>query len=186
MDFQKDELQRRNLGDVYNIQLKQGYCATMNKAFFDFISNDWALNSEVNDFLNVRYILTDKLLDSSFIYRDSAAQLRLYERTNYYPRAWWKSQLGRTGPEIEEENKENIRQTAYSDLYQKIEVNCPANDTLIISENFYPGWKCYDNGKRVGLFAPTIKKYPSIFRAVALDKGRHTLEFRYNKPFIWF
>jgi hypothetical protein len=185
-DMQNDDLRRRNLGDVYNIQTKLGYCATMNKPYFDFISAGWALNSEVNDLLNIRFIITDKTLDSNFNFKDSTKELKLYERKNYYPRIYWKSQIGQSGPVIEEENKESIRQSVYSDLYQKIEVECPGHDTLIISENYYPGWKCYDNQKMTQVFPAPIRNYPPTLRAVALEKGHHILEFKYNKVFYWF
>lgn len=185
-DIEKDDLLRRNIGDVYNIQTKMGYCATMNKTYFDFIGEGWDLTSEVHDLLNIRYIVTDKTLDSNFIFRDSTQQLKLYERKNYYPRIYWKHQLGMQGKDIEEENKTTIKQVAYSDLYQKIEVDCLTPDTLIVSENNYPGWGCFDNAQKVKVFSPTIKNYTPIFRAVALDKGHHSLEFRYNKVFYWF
>lgn len=185
-DIQNDDLLRRNIGDVYNIQTKLGYGATMNKAYFDFICADWALNSEVNDLLNVKYVLTDKILDSNFIFKDSTQHLNLYERKNCYPRIYWRSQLGKPGAIIEEENKPTIKQLVYSDSYQKIEIDCPTPDTLIVSENYYPGWKCYDNGKKIGVFPASIKKYPSLFRSIAVEKGHHLIEFKYNKVFYWF
>ena len=185
-EIQNDDLLRRNIGDIYPIQTKLGYGATMNKSYFDFIGAGWDLNSEVNDLLNIRYVVTDKALDSNFLYRDSAAHLKLYERKHYYPRAYWKKQLGMQGPSIEEENKGAIRQTAYSDGYQRIEIDCQEPDTLIVSENYYPGWKCYDNGERTEIFPAHIKNYPPLFRSVAITKGHHVIEFRYNKVFYWF
>lgn len=180
-NFQNDDLLRRNIGDVYAIQTKMGYCATMNRPYFDFISRGWGSNaSEVNDLLNIRYVVTDKVLDSNYVFKDSTGGLNLYERKSYYPRMYWKSQLGRPGPEIERENEGTIRPLAYSDEYQKIMVDCQTPDTLILSENFYPGWKCYDNGRRIPLFPAAIKQYPRLFRAVVLEKGRHLLEFKYN------
>jgi hypothetical protein len=185
-DMQKDDSLRRNIGDIYDIQTKMGYGATMNKPYADFLKRGWELNSEVNDLLNIKYVITDKILDSNYIFKDSAAHLNLYERPNYYPRIYWKRQLGKPGRAIEEENKETIKQLAYSDYNQKIEVECMAADTLIISENYYPGWKCSDNGKKTAIFPAHIKDYPPIFRSIALDKGHHVIEFSYNKVFYWF
>jgi hypothetical protein len=178
--------ERRNLGDVYNIQTSFGYSATYNKAYLDFFNLDRRPNSEIGDLLNIRYVITDKTLDSNFIFKDSVPGIRLYEKRNYYPRIYWKRQLDMRGEEIEIENKGTIRQTEYSDLYQRIEVDCAAHDTLIISENYYPGWECYDNGVETTIRPAVIKNYPPLFRSITLDKGRHIVEFRYNKVFHWF
>lgn len=178
---------RRNLGDVYTIQTKYGYGATTNRAYFDFMNFGKGENEEIQDLLNVRYILSDKLLDSTnYIFKDSVRHMNLYERRTYYPRVYWKSQLGMKGEAIEEENKGSIREQVYSDGYQRFEVDCGTPDTLIFSENDYPGWSCYDNGKKVAIQVAAIKNYPPLFRSVVLDKGHHLLEFKYNKVFYWF
>jgi len=175
---------RRNLGDVYNVQTKFGYCATVNQSYYNFIY--YSKDSEIDDLLNVRYVITDKLLGSNFIFRDSTRYLNLYERRNYYPRCYWKHQLGERGTEIEGENKGIIRQLTYADQYQKWLIHCNSPDTLVFSENDYPGWKCYDNQKEITIYEPTIKNYPRLFRCITLDKGQHIIEFTYNKVFYWF
>jgi len=185
-DMSDYALERRNLGDLYNIQTRSGYSATVNQAYADFTGIDQSLHSEVNDLLNVRYILTDKLLDSNFIFKDSIPNLKLYETKNWYPRCYWKRQLGLPGKIIEEENRSSIQQLAYSDQYEKLVIDCPQKDTMIFSENYYPGWECYDNGKLVNIYAVTIKKYPPLFRSIVLDKGQHIVEFKYKKVFYWF
>jgi hypothetical protein len=185
-DMSDYALERRNLGNMYNIQIPYGYSATYNKAYLDFLNVDGNLNSETNNLLNIRYIITDKILDSAFILKDSVQQIKLYEKRNYYPRIYWQRQLSLHGAEIEAENKSTIQQLAYSDLYQKIAVDCQIPDTLIIAENVYPGWKCYDNQKEIPIRPAKIKNYPPLFRSVVLDKGHHLLEFKYNKVFHWF
>jgi hypothetical protein len=185
-DMANYALEWRNLGDIYAIQTKSGYGATVNRAYSYFIRVDPRPNSEVNDLLNVRYILTDKRLDSSFIFKDSIRGLRLYERRNYYPRCYWKRQLGKPGEEIEKENAGVIQPLEYSDQYQKIAVECTVPDTLIFSENYYPGWKCYDNQKRIEIYPARIGNYPPLFRSIALSGGHHIIEFKYNKVFYWF
>lgn len=185
-DMQNGDSLRRNIGDIYDIQTKMGYGATMNKPYSDFLRGGWESGSEINDLLNIKYVITDKILDSTYKFKDSAEHISLYERANYYPRIYWKRQLGQPGRIIEEENKETIKQVSYSDYHQKIEVECMIADTLIISENYYPGWKCYDNGKKIPIYTPQIKGHPPIFRSIALDKGHHVIEFSYNKVFYWF
>lgn len=185
-DMQDYSRVRRNLGDVYDIQTQLGYGATYNRSYLDFLSIDRTLDGEVASLMNIKYVITDKVLDANYVFKDSVQGLRLYERRNYYPRIYWKSQLGKKGSEIEEENKASIHQLAYTDLYQKIDVECPAHDTLIIGENVYPGWKCYDNRREMPITAAKIGQYPPLFRSIVLDKGHHILEFKYNKVFYWF
>lgn len=179
-------LVRRNLGAIYTIQTNWGYGATVNKPYADFTEMDHVRNPEINDLLNVRYVLADAPLDSNFIFKDSLGQIMLYERKTWYPRCYWKRQLGKQGNEIEIENQGFIRELAYSDYYQKFDVRCEIPDTLIFSENDYPGWTCFDNGKNIKTFSPTIKNYTPLFRAIVLNKGEHLIEFRYNKVFSFF
>jgi len=185
-DMDNYALVRRNLGDIYNIQTKLGYGATINMAYSNFINTDQSLNSGVNDLLNVRYVIADRRLDQGLIFKDSIQQMILYERKNWYPRCYWRRQLGMRGEEIEAENRGSIRQLAYSDLYQKIAVECTTRDTLIFSENYYPGWICTDNQQKIDIYPATIKNYPPLFRSIILDKGQHIIEFKYRKVFYWF
>ena len=185
-------LTKRNLGDVYNIQTKWGYDATVNKIYYQFLNHDpkperdTLSDPEIDDLLNIRYVMTDQILDSNYIFRDSTADFNLYERKNYYPRCYWKHQLGEPGRAIEAENEAVIRQLSYSDVDQKWVIQCSSPDTLIFSENSYPGWRCYDNQREVKMIPVSIKNHPPLFRCVALNKGSHIVEFRYRKVFYWF
>jgi len=183
-DMQQRWLVRRNIGDVYAIQTKMGWAGTINKSYYDFINTSG--DPEVDDLLNVKYVIADKVLDSNFIFRDSLQQMILYERRNCYPRCYWKHQLGKPGTSIEAENKGSIRQLVYSDDYQQWSVDCNTPDTLIFSENDYPGWKCYDYQQEIPIYKPAILHYPPLFRGIALEKGQHIIEFKYWKLFHWF
>ena len=46
---------------------------------------------------------------------------------------------------------------------------------LVLSEDYHPDWKAYDNGKPV----PILQAYHT-FRAVALEPGQHEVVFRYE------
>lgn len=177
---------RRSIGDIYDIQTKWGYAATVEESYFQFVTGRDGSDPQKDDLLNVRYILADQALDSSYIYKDSIPHLLLYERRNYYPRCYWRHQVGKPGVQIEEENKEMVMPLEYSDLYQKVQVNCSSSDTLVFSENYYPGWECFDNGKRVSIFKWGLPGGHPLFRAVYLDRGHHLLEMRYNKVFYFF
>jgi hypothetical protein len=185
-DLQDYNQERRNLGDLYAIQTRYGYGATINLAYANFIDARRGNDPVADDLLNVRYVLTDKNLDSTCIFKDSVSGMRLYERRTWYPRVYWKRQLGLSGAQIETQNAGAIRQLAYRDGYERYAVNCIAADTLIFSENAYPGWNCTDNGRSLPIYVPTIPGHPPLFRAVALGVGQHLLEFRYNKVFYVF
>jgi hypothetical protein len=49
---------------------------------------------------------------------------------------------------------------------------------LVLTENYLPDWKAYDNGKPV----PVLQAYHT-FRAVALAPGHHEIEFRYDPKY---
>jgi len=185
-DMNDYSLVRRNLGAVYSIQTKWGYGATVNKAYGDFTKMDRIATPEMDDLLNIRYVLTDKILDSNYLFREASGRIRLYERRTWYPRCYWKRQLGEAGPQIERENAGLIKQLAYSDNDEKLTVKCNTADTLIFSENNYPGWHCYDNGKNIPILTIALKNYPPLFRGIVLNPGMHLIEFRYNKKFYWF
>jgi len=173
----------RNLGDIYKIQTKMGYGGSINESYFKFI---YSKNPGIDDLLNIKYVISDKRLDSNFVFKDSVNYLRLYERKNCYPRCYLQHQLGEKGATIEIENQTKIRQLSYSDEYQKWSVDCYSPDTLIFSENFYPGWKCYDNLNEIKIYEASIKNYRPLFRSIPLDKGHHIVEFKYKKVFYWF
>ncbi len=49
---------------------------------------------------------------------------------------------------------------------------------LVLSENYHPDWKAYDNGKPV----PVLQAYHT-FRAVPLQPGQHEVVFRYDSKY---
>jgi len=67
---------------------------------------------------------------------------------------YWKSQLGMQGPLIEAANRESLRQTTYSDVYQRIELKCPVSDTLIMAENYYPDGSAMTTGRESQFIRP--------------------------------
>jgi hypothetical protein len=175
---------RRNIGDVYRIQCTQGFGATYYMPYHDFTTK--APLEDRDRFLNVRYVVTDKRLDSGYVLKDSMRHLRLYERADHYPRVYWAGQVGERGADMIREDSASIRLLAYSDMSQRYEVECSKSDTLVFSENYYPGWSCYDNGKKVPVVARSVEGYAPLFRSVLVEKGHHVIEFRYAKAFYWF
>jgi hypothetical protein len=56
----------------------------------------------------------------------------------------------------------------------KTTVNLPRPGFLFLSENFYPNWRAFENGKELKVHQANI-----TFRAVYLPAGNHTVEWRY-------
>jgi uncharacterized membrane protein YfhO len=46
---------------------------------------------------------------------------------------------------------------------------------LFLSENYYPAWKAYEDGKLL-----TTLKADYTFRAIPLARGKHTIDCRYE------
>jgi hypothetical protein len=61
-----------------------------------------------------------------------------------------------------------------------IKVFCSTDGFLFLSDTYYPGWRCYVDGKPTKIYRANY-----CFRAVRVDRGEHIVEFRYlPKSFI--
>jgi hypothetical protein len=56
-----------------------------------------------------------------------------------------------------------------------VEVEMPKDGFLVLSENYYPAWKAYVDGKEAKIY-----KADYLFRAIYLDQGKHTLKLIYD------
>ncbi len=65
--------------------------------------------------------------------------------------------------------------TFYSPNKIVVEVDSKYPGYLILSENWYPGWKAYDNGKEVEIFRANY-----ILRSIYLEKGKHEIKLIYK------
>ncbi|HTC00459.1 MAG TPA: hypothetical protein VK705_07235 [Ferruginibacter sp.] len=167
-----------NIGDVYKIQTKMGHSATMNKPYFDFIAQDWNRNSEVNDLLNIKYVISKDSINLPLIMRDDNLQLNLYERPTAYSRLFLKSATNKTIKNTP--TAFTYTKICYSDLYQKYEVNVASSDTLVFSENYYDGWKIFLDSKRVDILQPSINNELPLLMGIKIPEGKHIVELKYN------
>jgi hypothetical protein len=56
-----------------------------------------------------------------------------------------------------------------------VDVEMPQDGFLLLSENYYPAWKAYVDGKQTKIYRADY-----LFRAVPLDKGKHQLRFVFD------
>ena len=63
----------------------------------------------------------------------------------------------------------------YTPNYISIEASLDYPGILILSDTYYPGWKAYVDGRRAELYNADL-----LLRAVFVDAGKHTVEFRYE------
>lgn len=62
-----------------------------------------------------------------------------------------------------------------SNNYLRLEVSSNKKALLILSELFYPGWKVYIDGEKSEIF-----EVNHILRGNKLEKGTHTIEYKYS------
>jgi uncharacterized membrane protein YfhO len=56
-----------------------------------------------------------------------------------------------------------------------VKVHCVANSLLVFTQNFYPGWRAFVNGKEV-----RILKANYTFQAIPISAGDHTIKFSFE------
>jgi hypothetical protein len=59
----------------------------------------------------------------------------------------------------------------------KVDVEMEQDGFLFLSENYYPAWKAYVDGKGTEIYRANY-----TFRAVFLDKGKHQVKFVFESP----
>lgn len=57
----------------------------------------------------------------------------------------------------------------------KVDVEMQKSGFLLLSENYYPAWKAYVDGKQIKIYRANY-----LFRAVYLDKGEHEVRFVFD------
>lgn len=170
----------RNIGLARGFETKLGYGATMYKPYFDFMNQDWSLDGRVNDLLNVRYVVARTPLPLKLVMEEPQSGLKLYERATWYPRAFFRSQLGQSAADIESQARFTL--LTYSDLHIRYSVSADQTEEAIFSEVAYPGWKAYLDGRRVPIRAAAIDRFVPVLRSVEIPPGVHDVEFRFE-PF---
>lgn len=166
-----------NIGDVYKLQTTYGFAATTYKPLYDFIFQPNVDPAQIDDLLNVKFIVSKEPLTLKLLLEDQPTGLKLYERANYYPRVFFKSQLGQPGKEIEALKQVDLLE--YRDNTQKYRIRTTQPEEVIFSEIFYPGWQAYVDNNKVNITLAQIAGVAPLFRSINLAQGEHIVEFKY-------
>ncbi|MBN1678890.1 MAG: YfhO family protein [Anaerolineae bacterium] len=156
--------------------------------------------SRVNQLMGVNYLMShDAYEDPAFELVGIAFETFYYHRVDPFPRAWFPSEIR------VEQNDDYVRsQIVYGDydlqaiLYVDEAVSCSpgenataaisdygANEVeittggggglLVLSDQYYPGWRASVDGEHV-----EITRADTVFRAVCVPPGDHTVRFEYR------
>ena len=172
----RDHAIPENIGDVYRIQTKGGWGATMYKPYFDFLSRAHNIGSKVNDLLNVRFIVAKKQLHLKLLLHDTERNVYLYERPHYLPRVFTKQELVSRPLQ---DSSFSFRVLKYEDLYEKFQITTAKQQDVIFSEIRYPGWHAYVDGVPTPIQSANVEGSKGLFRMIRLPPGYHIVEFKY-------
>ncbi len=174
-----------------------------NPTILDLLNIKYVISDEKLDNKQLQQIDVSPTLNNIVVYKKNPnVPFYLYLNTNDLPRAYIVPQAvvaskneqiksivsGKFNPQntvlLEEKptiplnNKQNsshVALTTYSPQKISLSVNLSDPGFLVLSEQWFPGWKAYDNGKEVPIYKADV-----ILRAVALNKGNHIVEFIYD------
>lgn len=169
----------KNYADAHRLQSRLGYSATMYRPYYDFLSLDWSEAGEVNDLLNMRYVLTRSSRNLPLV-RADASGLKLYLRPNAYPRVFaerlFRAQVAQRAL------PPGFRLLRYDDHGMHFEVSLPQSQRLVVSEIAYPGWCADIDGEAVAIEPAELAELRTPLRAIRVPAGTHRLSFEY-RPF---
>ena len=190
---------QRNQGFVDNIEFLEGYGALMLKNFIPPNGKD-PKSSQTHDLMNVKYkIFNDSTgkgkalgLSSTYLPRvmmfydavrlssDSLVKEFMSQKEfNYRKTLAIESNDDIKLPKLTPYDTVPVNNTSKISEYSlnniKVEVDTPQDGILYFSEVWYPAWKAYVDGKPA-----KILKADYCMRSVPVEKGKHTVEMKYE------
>ncbi len=70
-----------------------------------------------------------------------------------------------------------VKDYDYVNGYYRAEIDVPAKCTFVLTENWYPHWHAYVDGREV-----KVERYRGTFMAFTVGPGKHEVVFRYISP----
>ena len=168
---------------------------------FNRIVTPQKYDSQIANFLNVKYVLTfDELSSSDFEKIIQEGDTKVYLNKNVLPRAFFVNQVVKVTRKEQElaklldknfdiktsavsssfefpkqDIKSSLSFTEYFDQSFKLLVNVDKQAPLILSNVYYPGWQAYVDGNKT-----EIKKVNFMFQSVIVPEGQHEVEFKFR------
>ena len=170
----------KNYADARRLQTRLGYSATMYRPYFDFLNIDWSETGEINDLLNVRYLLARASRDLPLVASDPVSGLKLYRRPNAYPRVFTRRIF--RAPLAERRPPAGFRMLRYDDQVMLFEVTLAGPERLVVSEIDYPGWCADIDGISVSIERAQLDGLRTPLRTLRVPAGTHRIRFEY-RPF---
>lgn len=122
--------------------------------------------------LNVKYIVSSRELSYGFLKKViSENGLFLYRLNGYLPRAFFTSKID---GEIRAQPVKELKVMEYQSGLIRLEVATDRGGFLVFSENYYPGWRAYIDGKPAEII-PAKK----IVQAIKIGKGSYRVVFSF-------
>lgn len=146
-----------------------------NSPYESFITINDIANIDNLRLLNVKYVLSEKTIVNKNLLKVFKGKYNIYKINYTLPRAYI-DYLGSPSFTLDTSYKINeARIKHYEPNRIVLDISLRKNGYLILSEQIYPGWNAYDNGKLI-----YISSFKSIFRSIYLTKGNHTIIFKYE------
>lgn len=203
----------RNSGEIFQLETVHGFSATRQISYQSFLDSGYEPHSVHADMLNVRFVVDSREWPLPVIFQQG--NLKVYENTNYMPRAWLvnRIQIKASLPEVFGELSRNppnpgreaylfgskslpepwrkLTEEPFQDdsliqsarvEYQRLGPNtftvsfrAPSESLLVVSENYYPGWKAYSGGKLKQIYQTN-----GTLMGVLVPAGFSKIVFRYR------
>ncbi len=135
--------------------------------------------------LNVGYVLADFTLKADgLVLQERLGETWIYRNEHVLPRAFVVSTPAATSKtDVHLENPLNPRPAqiaVYTPNRIAVEADLEAAGLLVLSEVWYPGWRALADGQEI-----PIQRVEGTLRGVSLERGAHTVEFRYTPWTVW-
>jgi hypothetical protein len=188
-----------NVGDLNGIEIYGGYLASLLRAFYDMEPH----KERVRELYSVRYSVAPAAAGKwqREIY-SSKQGWKIWENPEVFPRVWTVHKAIKIADKKEissiiDDYQTDLRRQTFLYTDPPALESCDAPDSawllrreattvrafvdmqcrgmVVAGDTFYPGWKAFVDGKEVPIHAA----YTSL-RGVVVDKGQHSIEFRYR------
>ncbi len=176
-----------------------GYRPVKLRSYQDILDTQALNNRAVQDMLNVRYVITDKILSGNQYHLVHQSDTKVYENSSVLPKAWFvkntvlakdmaksleeilKNDFNPRNTAVVQRHDMNsgltvgsVKVTEYSENKITLETLSDGDGFLVLSENYYgPGWEAFVDGVET-----TIYRTNHLLRGVNVPSGNHTIIFK--------